>query len=83
MYYVYIIQSGKDERYYIGSISNIEVRLAFHNEGKNKSKKHRRPFKIIHLESTENKKDALRREREIKSYKGGNEFKKLINGRVA
>jgi putative endonuclease len=85
MYHVYIIQSEKDKRYYIGYTTDIEMRLAFHNEGKNKSTKHRRPFNLIYTEKFLDKRKAMKREKEIKSYKGGNAFKQIIkqNGEVA
>lgn len=38
---------------------------------------------IVYFEKYYNAKDAYKREKQIKSYKGGNEFKKLINGGVA
>lgn len=78
MFYAYILKSEKDNRYYIGYTSNINTRLIWHNEGKNISTKYRRPLILIYKEKFSTKKDAMRREREIKSYKGGNEFKKLI-----
>ncbi|MBN1415662.1 MAG: GIY-YIG nuclease family protein [Bacteroidales bacterium] len=31
MYYVYILQSQKDGKFSIGSTSDVEARLAFHN----------------------------------------------------
>ena len=77
-YYVYILQSEKDERYYIGSTSNIEQRLAWHNAGKQRSTKSRIPFVIVHTEEFESKTEALKREKQIKSYKGGNAFKALL-----
>lgn len=83
MFYVYILKSEKDNRYYIGCTNNINMRLVWHNEGRNTSTKYRRPFKLVYSEEFLMKKDAIQRERKIKSYKGGNEFKKLISGRVA
>ncbi len=90
MFYVYILRSEKDRRYYIGYTNNLIVRLFWHNDGKNKSTAHRRPLKLIYSEEFADKTGALKRERQIKSYKGGNEFKKLIrreiynqSGRVA
>lgn len=83
MFCVYILQSEKDNRYYIGYTSDIKMRLIWHNEGKNVSTKHRRPLKLIYKEEFPTKKEAIQRERKIKSYKGGNEFKKIIKGEVA
>jgi putative endonuclease len=69
----------KDGKHYIGYTNDIQRRLEEHNSGKNKSTRHRRPFKIIYKEQFFNLSEARQREREIKKYKGGNEFKKLIN----
>ena len=33
MYYVYLIESLKDGRYYIGQTNNLEERLKYHNRG--------------------------------------------------
>lgn len=83
IFFVYILQSMKDNRYYIGYTENLEKRMVFHNKGLNTSTKYRRPLKLIYSEKFITKKEALRREKEIKSYKGGNAFKKLIFGGVA
>jgi predicted GIY-YIG superfamily endonuclease len=32
MYFVYVIRSFKDNTFYIGKTSNLESRLAFHND---------------------------------------------------
>ena len=36
MYYIYILYSKTIDKYYIGSTSNVENRLAFHNSARNK-----------------------------------------------
>ena len=77
-YYVYILLSKKDGKHYIGSTSNVGKRLLHHNSGKQKSTKHRIPFELIYNEKYDDKKNALQREKQIKSYKGGEAFKKLI-----
>jgi putative endonuclease len=79
-HYVYILQSLKDNKYYIGETHDVEARLAFHNAGKQRSTKHRIPFKLILIEEFENRFLALKREKQIKSWKGGNAFKVLISG---
>ena len=77
-YYVYILQSKKDGKYYTGVSVDVKARLEFHNAGLQRSTRHRRPFILILVEQYPEKKTALRREREIKSWKGGNKFKSLI-----
>ena len=80
-YYTYILQSLKDEKYYIGSTSNVLARLDFHNAGLQRSTKNRVPFRIVLFEEHESKDKALQRERQIKSWKGGEAFKRLISGK--
>lgn len=82
-YYVYILKSLKDGGYYIGCTTDLERRLLEHNKGKTSSLKNRRPLEIMYSETYNNSKDAYDREKKIKSYKGGSQFKKLINGSVA
>jgi len=67
MYYVYVLQSLKCKRLYIGVTDNLEQRIAQHNSGKTKSNRAFIPFKLIHSECSQNKRDALKRERQIKN----------------
>ena len=78
MFWVYIIKSEKTDRYYTGSCGNIEIRLREHNNNQTKTTKHRGPYKLIYKEKFELKKDALSREKQIKNYKSGRAFKKLV-----
>ena len=77
-HYVYILQSLKDGGYYIGETHSVDARLEFHNSGKQRSTKGRRPFKVVLIEVYPDRRTALKREKEIKSWKGGNRFKELI-----
>jgi len=78
MYKVYILQSIKDGKYYIGCTRNLERRFLEHNRGQTKSTKNRRPFRLVYVEFFKDKHLASKREREIKNYKGGNKFKDLV-----
>jgi putative endonuclease len=78
MHYVYIIRSQKNSRYYVGSTKDIERRLASHRCGHTKSLKNKGPFDLVRIEEFESKTEALKREHQIKRYKGGRAFKKLI-----
>lgn len=79
MVYVYVLQSLKDKEYYVGISSNLNKRLEKHNRGGVNSTGKRKPFKIAYFEEFENYSLARQREKEIKSYKGGNKFKELID----
>ena len=76
--YVYILRSLKDGEFYIGISKDPITRLREHNRGETKSTKNRVPFVLIYKEKFNSYKDARIREKQIKSYKGGNSFKKLI-----
>ena len=79
-HYVYILQSLKDDRYYIGETADVTRRLQFHNAGFQRSTKARRPFKLVIMEEFSDRKSALKREKEIKSWKGGIKFRELLQG---
>ncbi|OHA17421.1 MAG: hypothetical protein A3G52_02115 [Candidatus Taylorbacteria bacterium RIFCSPLOWO2_12_FULL_43_20] len=78
MYTTYIIQNNKDHHYYIGSTSDINKRIEQHNSNSNRSTKGRGQWQLVYSEEFDNKKSAWLRERQIKSYKGGNAFKRLV-----
>jgi len=78
-HYVYIIKSSKDNRYYIGETADVAKRLEYHNAGLQRSTRNRIPFTLVYVEELEDRKAALKREKQIKSYKGGIAFMKLIN----
>ena len=78
MYKVYILKSQIADKHYIGSTKNLEERLQRHNQGRNKWTKRHKPWEVIHTEEYDTKKEAQKREKIIKSYKGGKAFKKLI-----
>ena len=52
--------------------------MKYHNSGKTKSLWKHRPLEIIRIEEYVFKAEAIARERQIKSYKGGEAFRKLI-----
>ena len=78
MYFVYILRSLKDSRYYIGQTENLDERFKKHNAGQVISTKNRRPFDLIRREIFATRGEARKRENYLKSLKGGNEFKKII-----
>ncbi|MDD3558554.1 MAG: GIY-YIG nuclease family protein [Melioribacteraceae bacterium] len=79
IYFDYILHSEKFSRYYVGHCKNCESRLLDHNRGKVKSTKAYVPWSIIYTDQFQTKSEAFRREMEIKSYKGGEAFRKLVH----
>ncbi len=79
MFYLYILRSLKDNKLYIGTTNNIEIRLEQHNAGLSKSTKYRRPFKLIYIEEYKSRSDAMKREWYFKNTTEGNKLmRKLI-----
>jgi putative endonuclease len=62
-YYVYILQSELDNKFYTGYTKNIELRFEQHNKGQVKSTKDRQPLKLIYFEACLNQQDATHREK--------------------
>lgn len=77
-YSVYILRSEKTHRFYIGQSNNIGGRLQEHNAGKTKSTKAGAPWLVVHQEQFDSRSEAFAREQQIKRYKGGEAFKKLL-----
>ncbi len=70
MYFVYILQSLKDKRTYVGYTNNFDRRLKQHNSGQVKSTRSRAPFKLFYKEEFELSTDAKKRELWWKSGAG-------------
>lgn len=79
MYYGYILQSEKDNKYYVGCTNDLSRRVTEHNRGQSKATRNRTPLKLVLSEECDTLKQAIQREKLIKSYKGGNAFNKLIS----
>lgn len=69
-YYVYVLLSLKDNNFYTGFTSNLEIRLYEHNDGKVVATKYRRPLELIYFEGCRNKDDAIYREKYLKTTYG-------------
>jgi putative endonuclease len=78
MYYVYILRFEKTGRHYVGQTQDLQKRLQKHRQDKTKSVKNRGSFEIVYVERFATRAQAMRREKEIKSYKGGHAFEKLL-----
>jgi putative endonuclease len=77
-YFVYVLKSLKDLNYYVGYTNNLEERLKQHNSGKVVSTISRTPFIIVYFEACFNQKDALHREKYLKTTYG----KRYIKNRI-
>lgn len=71
MYYVYLIQSEKIKRFYVGFTFDLKQRIKKHNTGKVRSAKAYIPYKLIYFEGFRSKKNALIREKKLKHHGQG------------
>ena len=78
MYYVYVLKSLQDGNFYTGYTCNLRRRLKQHNQGESQSTKCRCPFDLVYYEACRNEKDALIREKYLKTTYG----KRYINNRL-
>lgn len=76
-YTVYILKSEKNGKFYTGFTNDLNKRLERHNQGRVKSTKAGKPYKIIYTEQFNNREDAEKREFELKNKKGGGIYKFL------
>lgn len=69
MYYVYILRSKKDNKFYTGITDDIEKRLKQHNIGykATRSTVNRGPFNLIFIQECENRSNARELEKFFKS----------------
>lgn len=78
MYYVYVLQSQKDQKWYTGMTSDLRKRFKEHQDGKSRSTKSRGPFKLIYYEACHNIYDAQAREKYLKSGRGKHYLNKRL-----
>jgi putative endonuclease len=78
MHYVYILQSLKDNKLYIGCTNNLKHRFALHNKGGVESTRERRPFRLIYYEAFLDKHDAFVREQWLKTGWGKNQINTML-----
>ena len=69
-YYVYVLLSEKDNKFYTGYTKNLKLRFERHKKGLVESTKDRRPLKLIYHEACLNQQDATHREKYLKIYLG-------------
>jgi putative endonuclease len=69
MFYTYILYSPAIKKFYIGNTSNLEQRVYYHNNNRSSFTKNKGPWMLVYSEEYETRREALIRERELKSWK--------------
>lgn len=80
MFFIYILKSLINGKYYIGSTDDPNRRLVEHNKGLSKYTKIYRPWELLYTEKFKSLSEARQREKQIKSWKKRAAIEKLING---
>ncbi len=77
-FYVYVLESLKDGKRYIGYTNNLKKRIEEHKEGISFSTKARLPLRLIYFEGCFNQEDAKRREHYLKTTQGASPVIQLL-----
>ena len=83
MWYVYVLRSLKDGRFYTGTTSDLRKRLEEHNRGKEPGSKHMAPLELAYYEAGQSKKDAFKREKYLKTTYGKRYLKNRLQDNLA
>ena len=70
MYYVYVLLSEKDKKFYTGYSADLKGRFEEHKRGKVSSTKKRLPVHLVYYEACLDERDARHRERYLKTHHG-------------
>ena len=80
MFFVYVIRSCKDGRFYVGLTSCVERRLNEHNHKRTKSTKGFVPWELCFYELFDTRLEARKREKYLKSGVGKEYIKQYWTG---
>jgi putative endonuclease len=83
VHYTYVLLSERDQRFYIGATKDLKDRFRQHQAGRVGSTRYRRPLVLIYYEACLDPEDSLRRERFLKSGRGGNYLKRRLASSLA
>lgn len=78
MYYIYVLLNETKTRTYTGVSAQVEKRLKEHNDGKVKSSRPYRPYRIAYTEAFQTLSEARQAERFYKSTGGRRKLKQLL-----
>jgi putative endonuclease len=78
-HFIYILQSLKDNSFYIGSSQNPQERLLKHNKASTGYTSRKQPWKIVYTEEFKSKTEALKREKFLKAQKNTAFYNSLIS----
>lgn len=82
MYYTYVLKSKKDGDLYVGWTTDLKARFDNHQLGLVQSTKYRTPFDLIYYEACVSEKDAIIREKSLKTGFGRAYLKRRLENYI-
>ncbi len=82
MAFVYVLQSERNGRFYIGSTNNLEERYIEHNSGQSPYTRNNRPYKVVFFQEYKSLEEARKIEFKLKSFKNRKIIEKIIEEKV-
>lgn len=79
-FYTYVLLSERTGRFYTGATHDLAQRVKHHADGLVRSTKYARPLRLLYYEACQNKDDAFRRERYLKTGMGKRYLKNRLKG---
>jgi len=79
MFYTYVLKSLKNDRLYTGYTDDLKNRFTRHNRGLVDVTKSSKPWKIIYYEACNKEKDAIAREKALKTGFGRAYLKRRLS----
>ena len=77
MYFVYAISSTRHSYIYVGLTQDLELRIKRHNDGRERTTRFYKPYKLIYSEDCKTRSEARIREKYWKSGIGKEKLKKI------
>ena len=76
MFWLYVLKSSGG-KIYVGQTSNLEIRIRDHNNGNSYWTSRYIGWKLIYSEEYVSRREAMKREKELKTGKGRDELKRI------
>jgi len=76
--YVYVLRSQRHGQFYVGFTGDLKRRFKEHNDGRVDSTRSRAPLDLIYYEACRDERDAMQREKYLKTAWG----KRYLKGRL-
>ena len=83
MYYVYVLYSKEQDKFYIGYTEDLRRRMAEHNSKKSLSDRVLKNLKLVYYEACKAKRDAMRRELQLKTGFGRKYLRERLKDSIA